>query len=118
NGVGGSLLRHRSVAPRLALFALGPVHAEDRRERAELDPARVIFIGWMTAETTAVHAPPHRAHIDCTQHTRALPGHGLEAGVDVARPQAIGIALRAEPEVAVERPHPRIGLRTLRVVQR
>src|SRR6185437_1263546 len=62
--VGGGLLRNRAVDPRLALFAERAMHAEDRRERAELDPAGVVFIGGMAVETAAVHAPLHLAHVE------------------------------------------------------
>src|SRR6185437_13455133 len=82
--VGGGLLRNRAVDPRLALFAERAMHAEDRRERAELDPAGVVFIGGMAVETAAVHAPLHLAHVDGAEHARALRGHAGEAGVDVA----------------------------------
>src|SRR6185437_3778222 len=108
----------RTVAPWLALFIEGAVHAEDRRERAELDPARVILVGRMAVEAAAVHAPFRFADFDRTQHARALRGHAREAGVDVARPHAVRVALRAQPEGAVDRPHALVAHRALRVVQR
>src|SRR6185437_14473001 len=82
------------------------------------DPARVVLVRRVAVEAAAVHAPPHLADVDGAQHARALPGHGGEARLDVSRPEAVGIALGAEPEVAVQGEDARVRHGALPVVER
>ena len=109
DGVLGDLFGHDRVGrPGLALVAMIAVDAEDGHQGAELDPAGVVFgVAVVADEPAGVHAPLGLAHGHGAEHADGLAAHALPAGVDVARPHAVGEALGAEVEVSADRPGPR-----------